>query len=263
VNLQKLATTSRWDDVIKSIFLDIYSSVGARPAGCDHFTTPCVRSLGLKLFSDFFGNRKLWRLVPTIFCLTPILALPLTASSENLTSKDHLIDEIPNPYAKDYLSLGIVRNYPASFSQNTLKSGYYHPYFAYQHNLNRSWLVGVGFQFKVLRKQDHILSETATNNLLAFWSLTHETYYSLRLHHPHYLLLGPKLLYLLPAQRAKFPILRDGEFATEFGIAFSLKLVHILFDKSTIAFRIDRWRGTKSQKFHGLEVGFDYGYALD
>ena len=93
-------------------------------------------------------------------------------------------------------------------------------------------------------------------------SIQHEAYIIYPIHYPIYLMFGPKLLYLLPTQRSFLPILGDGEFSTEIGAGISIMLAYKGTSNTFISVRIDRWRGTKTDKFHGTEVGLGLNYKL-
>ena len=76
------------------------------------------------------------------------------------------------------------------------------------------------------------------------------------------MMFGPKILYLLPTQHSFLPILSDPEFNTEIGAGASMMLALILNDDLLLSIRVDRWRGTKTDLFHGVEVGVGVNYKL-
>lgn len=166
-----------------------------------------------------------------------------------------------NPFFKSYLSLEIARNYPVSFAQNRYDPGEYHPVLAYRHNLDSDWFMGVGGQFKILRRID-LPDEVEPSRDLALLTLTHEALYVLRLDHPTYLLVGTKLHYFLPALTATLPLTRDDEMTTEIGAGLSTTLARILSGGGLVTLRADRWRGTRSLKLHGVEVALGYSHPL-
>jgi hypothetical protein len=165
-----------------------------------------------------------------------------------------------NPFEKTYLTLELARNFPVSFTQNRFDPGRYSPVLGYRHDLDEHWLMGIGGQFKVLKRRDSEV-ETPTDRI-ALLTVYHETLYAIRLDHPTYLLLGPKLMYLLPANAGKLPVQRADEYQTEIGAALSMTFAHVVDDKYMVTLRVDRWRGTKTMKFHGVEVAGGISWAL-
>lgn len=164
-----------------------------------------------------------------------------------------------NPYRKTYVTLGLARNFPISFSEDPLDPGHFGPIVGYLYDLDGDWIMGVSGQFKVLRREARGKDGSDT---LAIWTVTHSTFYSVRLDHPLYFLGGLKIQYLLPATRAGAPVRRSEDYRSEIGVAASASLVRIV-DKRFIGFAwIDRWRGTGSMRLHGIEAGFGLGVSL-
>ena len=165
------------------------------------------------------------------------------------------------PFAKSYVAVGFARNYPVSFAQNRFAPGAPHPTVHYWHNLNVDWMMGLSAQFKIFGRESEEAERTQSGPL-PIWSVSHDTMRIIRLDHPTYLLVGPKILYLLPARKAQLPVGRDSDYETEIGAAVSLAVVRIVDPTWTIGVHVDRWRGTRSMRFHGVEVGMEVGYAL-
>lgn len=164
-----------------------------------------------------------------------------------------------NPYQRTYVGFGLARNYPVSFSENTLQPGRASPTISYLYNLDAHWILGVSAQFKVFQR-------TPPNNddsdLLGFLNVSHQTLYSIRLSHPMYLLTGPKILYLLPTTNARLPIRRSEDYRTEVGIAASAAIVRVIDQNFMAMLYFDRWRGTASMKLHALEAGLSVAVAI-
>ncbi len=160
-----------------------------------------------------------------------------------------------NAFSSRYFLLGFANNYPVSFSQNSFISGGFHPVFGYRYNMEGKWFLGVNGNFKMFK-----ISETG--RALALFSINHESLYIIRLYHPIYILLGPKIQYLLPLKAASFPFQKDPNYEAEIGAAFSLLVGKIISDKIWIDLRIDRWRGTGTMKFHGVEVALEVNYSF-
>lgn len=170
-------------------------------------------------------------------------------------------DDAINPFQKDYLSLEVTRNYPVSFSQDQFEAGGFHPAIGYRHNLDAHWLMGLSAGFKLLHKKEDAKGNPASGDI-ALWTFSHDSYYALRLDHPNYLLVGPRLMYMLPVMAAKVPFQRDEDYRTEIGIALSMMLTHVLNDRVLLTVRFDRWRGTATMRFHGVESAFGISYSL-
>lgn len=160
-----------------------------------------------------------------------------------------------NAFPSRYIVLGMTNNYPVSFSQNNFISGGSHPLIGYRYNLEGEWLLGVSTQFKMFKIKE-------TNRALAFFTINHESLYIVRLYHPNYIMIGPKFQYLLPLQAARFPFQKDDKHEYELGAAASLLVGRIFSDHWFVNVRIDRWRGTGSMKFHGVEVALELNYSL-
>ena len=160
-----------------------------------------------------------------------------------------------NAFSSRYIVLGLTNNYPVSFSQNKFISGGMHPLLGYRYNLEGAWLLGVNTQFKMFKIK-------ATNRALAFFTLSHESLYIVRLYHPNYIMIGPKFQYLLPLQAARFPFQKDNDHEAEIGAAASLLIGRILSEHWFVDVRIDRWRGTGSMKFHGVEIALELNYSM-
>lgn len=165
----------------------------------------------------------------------------------------------PMPFAKNYVVLDLAQSFPVSFSQNRFDPDHAHPLLGYRHFLNADWFMGIGLGFKVFKRK------TAVDNLneqVAIWHLTHEAFRIFRLYHPTYAAMGLRLQYLNPTRSASLPLQRDVVLETEIGAAVSLMLMHETSLGRLASFRIDRWRGTDTMIFHGVEVAFGYHWAL-
>lgn len=179
--------------------------------------------------------------------------LPQTAFAEDLKRLPE------DPFAAHYVHFELSRNFPVNKSQESFDPGPYHPAFTYLHNLNGTWVMGLGGQYKILNKKSHPNNES---DQVALFTLTHEAMASWRLYHPAYLLVGPKLFYMFPSRLAKLPMQKDPNFETEIGAALSVMVAYTFIDKSLFTVRLDRWRGTKTTRFQGIEASFGFAYAL-
>jgi hypothetical protein len=194
-----------------------------------------------------------------------LLAFGLASLAGGARAEDAGTDGI-NPFAKTYLSLELARNYPVSFSQDRFEPGRYGFALGYRHDLDQHWIMGVGGEFKMFKRRpsdDPADDDKRPSDVLAILTLTHETLYAIRLNHPTYLLLGPKLHLLLPANGAKLPLQRADDYQGEkVGAAVSMVLAHLLDERYMLTARIDRWRSISTQHLHGIEVAVGVGFAL-
>jgi hypothetical protein len=172
----------------------------------------------------------------------------------------------PTPFKRAYVALEITRNDPVSFSEQHFSPGTIEPAFSYLHDLHLgddTWLMGLGGQFKVFRR-DTEDGQTPTSPFLAILTVYHEILYAARLNHPTYLLFGPKILYMLPADTGRLPLQRDTDYDLEIGGAATVELVRVLGDGRHLAtLRLDRWRGTKTQRLMGIEIAAGFAWELN
>lgn len=151
-----------------------------------------------------------------------------------------------NPFSKDYISLEYVKNYPTSKGQEQFSPFRKTLFLGYQHFLNQQWNVGITLGFKSF-------SKSALEGELALLSFSNHSYYVIRIHHPTYLMLGTKLIYMTPNEQSNLPLSKDADFETEVGIGISAQLTQVI-GSYLLTLRADRWRGTKTNKLHGFEL---------
>jgi hypothetical protein len=161
------------------------------------------------------------------------------------------------PFGNNYLLTEIQSNQPASFTQNEFSGGAPFAALSYRHTMSEKWMMGVGLTFKLLRSRE------LGADSLAIWTIHHEALRVIRVYHPTYFMVGTRILYMVPAQNHTLPLKRNEDFETEIGGAATASLVHVLNSKNAISLRVDRWRGTRTQIFHGIEVALGYMYNLD
>lgn len=198
------------------------------------------------------------------FALRAVALTLLFLSQKIIAEEMGLLRGNLDPLEEEYLFVEIARNFPQSFSLRNFKAGGYHPIIGYRYNLMGHWMMGLGVQFKNFERKkpkttnsDQKPEDQSRN--FAIWTVYHEGLYLIRLDHPTYLLIGPKILYLLPSKAAALPLERDDAYSVEIGGSISGSLVRILSNKSYVSLRMDRWRGTKTNKIHGIEISLGYG----
>ena len=159
-----------------------------------------------------------------------------------------------NPFSKNYVSLEVAGNFPISRSQNLFSPHKKTWILGYSHFLNRKWNVSISLGFKSLYRNSE-------NQELALLSLSNHSLYVVRLYHPTYLMVGTKLIYMTPNEKSRFPLVKEPDFETEIGVGAVAQLVHFQ-GPFLYSLRIDRWRGTKTNRLHGFEVAFGVSYRL-
>ena len=168
-------------------------------------------------------------------------------------------ERYPTPFAKSYLNLEATLNFPIGKSRDRFTRGELQPLLGYRHKIDDSWLMGVGGQFKSLTKES---VREGSNDALAILSFYHESLFIMRLYHPTYLLTGPKILYLIPSQASRLPLVRNSDEEVEVGAGLSSSLIHFMSEKALISLRIDIWRGTKTTHLSGVEAAFGVSWNL-
>jgi len=167
----------------------------------------------------------------------------------------------PNPFRKTYLHFGLASNTPEGRTQSNLSPGRLQPAFAYLHNIDTHWIMGLGGGLKTFERPNRL--PLPPSRTLAIWTLRHSTSYVVRLSHPSYLLFGPQLLYLLPTTTGKPPPQRDHWYEAEVGVGLSVELIRGMSDRWFLSLRAERWRGTNTSRLAGFETGFGIMVALD
>lgn len=161
------------------------------------------------------------------------------------------------PFAPNYITYEVGKNSPMLHSVQNLRGEYATYTLGFHHLLTQDWMMGFSFGFKSFRRKD-------TNQELSLASLNHESYYILRLYHPIYVALGIKLHYFVPSQRSRFPIIKDTDYDSDtgFGAGLSINFIKLFTKKWLLSARLDRYRGTSTNRLHGLEVALGIGRSI-
>jgi len=155
----------------------------------------------------------------------------------------------------------ITRNYPLGEMRKRFLPGGLQPLVGYRHRIDTSWLMGLGIQYKSLLRSapESIPFKSATIDILTFY---HESLYALRLFHPIHLLIGPRILYLMPSQGVHIPIVKDSTEQVEIGGGITVTFVQTLTPRAYLSVGGEIWRGTKTSRLHGLEIAAGLGWSL-
>lgn len=200
-------------------------------------------------------------LIPIIALLAPCTAAmaesPVNPVSTNdFTDRtDFLPPQPPMAFAKHYISFEGGKNFPVGRSAEAVKPGFYHPKIGYRYVMDDTWLTGVSAQFKVLRGTEHATA-------VSLFTIEEQTQRLIRLYHPYYFAVGGKFMYLLPANKPRFPIQKHSQFGIEVGAGLSLAVLRQVGNFGYFGMYIDRWRGTKTTKLEGIETGLFLAAAI-
>jgi hypothetical protein len=159
-----------------------------------------------------------------------------------------------NFFAKNTMSIGLVRNYPVRQTAEQFIPGQIHPLLGYKYFF-QNWELGIFTQFKMLQDDD-------SDDKFSIWTVGEEILYGVKLYHPVYVYFGSKVLFLSPTESGKFPIKRNLDYEVEVGVAASVELYYFIDKKRAVSFHADRWRGTKTLLLEGVELGITLSVAL-
>ena len=175
--------------------------------------------------------------------------------SEAVAEPLHADFTIPESYPKDYIFSLISMNQAIGLSHQELEGHLNSPGLSYQHRLTHPWVVSVGYrpQSFINRRLQRPLS------LLTFSNATQRI---MRLYHPFYLLVGTEVLYLIPVQKINPPIEKDPNFTTEIGLGARLSLWYLWSQNNLVFFDFERWRGTKTDRLHGMTLSLGLGWGF-
>ena len=154
------------------------------------------------------------------------------------------------------MTLGTSRNSPAYFSNRRFKGGGgLHPKVGLRYRLSENWFTGISSNFKFFQ-------DNSFEGHVPIFSLSQEFDYLIPIYRPLYLLLGYRTIYLLPTRIANFPLQRNPDHELEIGFGATLGLWAQTGKKIGLGCEINRWRGTKTNKFHGFEVSLYLSHTL-
>jgi hypothetical protein len=184
-----------------------------------------------------------------------ISILGLYAARVSATNSTFDNKTIPESYPKDYLFALYSHNLPVGPSQSELRTHQNSPGFAYRHRLGHPWVVSVGYRPQAfINKQ-----QNRPTSLITVFNTTQRLF---RLYHPIYALAGTEFLYLIPVQKVNPPITKDADFSTEIGIGAVASLWFLMSQTSALALDIQRWRGTKTDRLHGVSMTLGLGWGF-
>lgn len=172
-----------------------------------------------------------------------------------MAQTEEVPETIPKAYAKDYIFFQSGYEQPVSTSDDLFESR--NPIYGlkYAHRLDSQWIVGLRIQRKpLLKKKD--------DQPLSLLSFSNQTQALFRLYHPLYFLIGTEISYLFPARKSSPPPIKDIELSTEVGAGLNSSLWWFFSPRSVAEFNLVRWRGTKTNRLHGIEATFGLGMGF-
>ncbi|MGE0171163.1 MAG: hypothetical protein AB7T49_00175 [Oligoflexales bacterium] len=184
-----------------------------------------------------------------------LLKLLLITTILQTISSQHCHAESLTMFQQNYIGLESVTNYPIIHTSEKFSTGKASLSLNYQHVLDDYWLMKLNAHLKNLVNKEN-------NQQLNLASVSHTAYYIIRLYADTYLLVGPKFSYLYPTKGLQFPAKRNPDFDTNVEAAASLAFSYFPAKKWIANARIDRWRGTATNEFHGYELGIGISYSI-
>lgn len=180
-----------------------------------------------------------------LFLAVAGMASPLWAQTETpRTSKDAI-----NPFASNYVFYEYAAGRTVYKTKDHFKAEGAEHGIGFRHNINESWFMGLTAHQRRLRRLSDDLA-------LPFLVLSHESLYVLRLYHPIYLFTGPRLFMFLPLdKKLTLPIDKSPLYDSEVGAGWLASVVYCFSEKLLLSANLERWRGTKTDRFHGVEAG--------
>lgn len=193
-----------------------------------------------------------------IYAIMAIASAPVMAQDMiEATSKPREQAFLPHSLAGHFYVLEVSKSAPMIHSKETIATRHATYYLGYRNQVAEDWMMGIGVSHRSFTKlTDPDLPE------FSWFTLQHEAYYIVRVHHPLYLYMGPTLLYMLPTKQSYMPINRDPEFQSEFGVGGALALVLQASEQFLITAKVERWRGTRTNKFHAVSSSMGINYRL-
>jgi hypothetical protein len=179
--------------------------------------------------------------------LVSFQAAPARAQYDELT--------IPESYPKDYIFALYSHNDPIGPSKSEFKTHIDSFGISYQHRLGHPWVVSVGY-----RNQSFInRKENRPTSLMTVFNTTQRVF---RFYHPLYFLAGTEILYLIPVQKINPPITKDPDFSTEIGVGLQASVWYLVSQNSALSLDIQRWKGTKTDRLHGVSMTLGLGWGF-
>jgi hypothetical protein len=151
------------------------------------------------------------------------------------------------------LQLGISKSYPQFYLEEHYEKGSHEIDLAYSFQKN-PWRLETGTgHYSLRQKLDEPHCTPNCENLIpiTYWQIGQSFLYQLKNFHPLQVELGFGYHYMTPIYQ-RLPPKKERSLPQELGGSIQLHLHYNVSENFHIYFKTVRWRGTKSQRFHGL-----------
>ena len=156
---------------------------------------------------------------------------------------------------RNQLLLGGSKNFPVDNTQATFSSEKPSLFLGYYHGIDSEWSAILSLHFR------NFYNKTAEQSFSLF-SADQAILYKLHLHEAVTMHIGAKLLYLLPVYGPILPLRRNKKYASEIGAAALVGFRYAYSEHMSFFYYLERWRGTKSMLFNGLETMLAVGWDV-
>ena len=195
-----------------------------------------------------------------ILCL-PIAFCLVTFPQIYCQSIHSQFENPPSSFKNQYAFLGINRNFPISRSLSQLEPSIIHPHIGYGHILTDQWFLNIQLGFRFIQTRPELVTNPMEDRKIAFLTIGQESLSIFRISRPIYMLTGPSLLYILPTRKGMIPMDRKQDYLIEIGAGWSMWFAYIQ-DYWLSAIRIERWRGTYTNRIHAMQVSLVTGIGF-
>jgi hypothetical protein len=155
---------------------------------------------------------------------------------------------------RNQILVGGGKNFPVDKTQSTFASEKPNLYIGYHHGIDSDWSAILSIHFRNLYN-------TEKNQSFSLLSADQAILYKFPLHDATTLHVGAKFMYLLPVFGPTLPLERNKDYPNEIGAAALIGIRYAYSERFSFFYYLERWRGTKTTQFHGVEtllaLGFD------
>lgn len=157
--------------------------------------------------------------------------------------------------SRNQILVGGSKNFPVDNTQATFSSEKTSLFLGYYHGIDIEWSAILSLHFR------NFYNKT-TEQSFSLLSADQALLYKLHLHERVSMHVGAKLLYLFPVYSPTLPLQRNKDYASEIGTAALFGFRYAYSEHMSFFYYIERWRGTKSMLFHGIETMLAIGWDV-
>jgi hypothetical protein len=158
-------------------------------------------------------------------------------------------------WAQNQFLLGGGRTLPVSAATGDFSSAKPSFYVGYEHEMSETWAAICSLHFR------NFYDNTEGQDL-SLLTAEEGIFYLFRLTPSAYLYTGGRFSYFLPVLHPGFPIQKSTSYTSDIGISASIGIQISLTDRISFSYFLDRWRGTKTRTFQGIETVAVLGLSL-